>query len=321
MDSRKPAITLRRVLAFVAIILLVFVLALIAMPASMFRFKSFLDSQKLLEAAISFFGIITGGFIAGLILTVVHERIQTYSWRRDQALKDVDSIYEPLYWDVTRVAKIAEFLDRPHYPSQVTSWERIKNSYLGTKLRLMEERLYENLQGIFNEYSEYTDRRVNTLEMVAAIAKKIIEKQLDEKIDKGNYTLNETIPTGKPGEPVMTVKDKILAEMPKRLNWGYEIFTGLLKGKSVREWSALRSEDEEEYLKNVVAYVNEDGATYSKYMKFGAKEIETILDELHDEVQADAEINESVVWFEDYNRRAQQLKRTLEDRILRPQLP
>ena len=176
MNMRKQRITLRKVLAFVVIILLVFVLALIAMPASMFRFKSFLDSQKLLESTISFFGVITGGFIAGLILTVVHERIQTYSWRRDQALKDIDAIYEPLYWDVTRVATMAESLDMPNCPSQVTSWGRIKDSYLGTKLRLMEERLYEDLQRLFDDYREYAARRANALDMVATIAKEIIEK-------------------------------------------------------------------------------------------------------------------------------------------------
>jgi hypothetical protein len=321
MNMRKQRITLRKVLAFGAIILLVFVLALIAMPASMFPFKSFLDSQKLLQSTISFFGIIIGGFIAGLILTVVHERIQTYSWRRDQALKDIDAIYEPLYWDVTRVATMAESLDMPHYPSQVTNWGRIKDSYLGTKLRLMEERLYEDLQRLFDDYREYAARRANALDMVATIAKEIIEKRLDERIAKGNYDLKEAIPRAKPGEPVTTVKDEILAEMPKRLNWGYKIFTGLLKGKPVREWSASKSGDENTYLQNVVSYVNESDTSYFTHIKFGAEEIQTILDELYHEVQADTKVNKSVAWCEDYSQRAQRLKSNLEVRILRPQLP
>lgn len=241
--------------------------------------------------------------------------------KRDQALKDIDTIYEPLYWDVSRVAAIAESLNRPHFPSQVTNWGKIRDSYLGSKLIVMEERLYKDLRGLFDDYPEYGARRENALDMVATVAKGIIEKRLDEKIAKGNYGLKEAIPRAKPGEPVTTVRDQILAEMPEKLDWGYEIFPGLLKGKSVREWSRLRFGDEGQYFRNVVSYVNGSGTSYSTYIKFGAEEIATILDELGHDVQADAEINKSVAWCEDYSQRAQRLKSNLEVRILRPQLP
>lgn len=308
-------------LALVTIVLLMFVLTLIVIPSHIFPLKSFLDNQGLLESTISFFSVITGGFIAGLVLTVVNERIQTYSWRRDQALKDIDTIYEPLYRDVSSVARMIELMDRANYPSQVTSWEGIENSYLGTKMKLMEQQLYEDLQRLFNSYPEYATRRENALEMVAAIARKIIEKKLDEKIAKGNLGLKEFVSARKPEEPVRTVKDEILALMPERLNWGLQIYIGLLKGKSIREWSASQSGDEQQYLQDVTTYVNDDGTLYSSHLKFDMKEIESILDELLQEVRDDARIRGILNWLETFNQRAKRLKEKLEDHILQPQLP
>lgn len=126
----------------------------------------------------------------------------------------------------------------------------------------------------------------------------MIEKQLDESI---------------------TVKDEILADMPARLDWYDDVYNGFLKGKSVREWSKLKMGDEQSLLQSVYKSLQE--TRYWKHLALSIEEIEEILDEIYHKVQADVEISQIVNWCNALNSRAGQLKKELEDHILKPQLP
>lgn len=321
MGAKKVRMTLRQVLTTVACIIIVFVVMLIIIPSPSFPPKSYLEEQELLVPAITFSGIIAAGVIGGLILTVVNERIQTYSWRRDQALRDIEAIYEPLYQDISRMVKATEWLSHIHYPSAIISWGSIRDSSLGARLTIKECQLYEDLQYIFNTYREYATRLSDAFKMVHAIAREVIEKRLNQSIAQGNLALNEPFPKppSKPEEPTRTFKEVLLDGIPDRLGYQDEIYSGFLKGKSVREWGALHRDDPEWYIRAAVSGVKE--FTHSKYVAFEMEEIETMLDEIYHKVQDASEIREKTSWCEDFNQQAIRVKKKLEEHIVKPQLP
>ncbi len=67
---------------------IILIVALIVTPQQ-WLVKAYLLQQGLLASTIEFLGVIAAGLIAAVALVVINRRIQTYSWRRDQALKDI----------------------------------------------------------------------------------------------------------------------------------------------------------------------------------------------------------------------------------------
>jgi len=201
--------------------------------------------------------------------------------------------------------------------------DSIKDTYLGTKLKLMEQELCRRLQDLFDSLHEYHTRRWDAIQMVYEIARKVIEKRLDESIAQGNLALNELVPKppSKPNEPSRTYKDVILGGMIRKLNHAETIYSGFLKGKSVREWSALDNADgsTDRYVYGAWSNVNNMG--YGEYQTFGMEEIEAMLDEIFHKVQGDSEIREKASWCEAFNQKAKQLREELEKHILESQLP
>lgn len=276
---------------------LIIAVALIIAPK--FPLRSYLLEQDILGATIGLFGVLSAGFIAALALLYVNRQTQTYSWRRDQALKDIETIYEPLYKDVGEVVNATQTFDNFHL--QAANWNSINNSYLGTKLELIEKELHERLDDLFSNLKRYPDRRWNAIEMVRAIAKTVIEPYLDENL---------------PAE----TRQLILKDMPVSLDYEGYIYRGFLIGKSVKEWSSVNFRGEEEYLiewsrKNI------EGKSYWQHLQLTLEQIEAVLNEIYQKVQDDAEIRQIVDWCDTVNTRAGYLKKELEDHILKPQLP
>lgn len=284
-------------LASAASAALIIALALIVAPK--FPLRSYLLEQDILGATIGLFGVLSAGFIAALALLYVNRQTQTYSWRRDQALKDIETIYEPLYKDVGEVVNATQTFDNFHWQS--ANWNSINNSYWGTKLELMEKELHERLDDLFSNLKRYPDRQCNAIQMVRAIAKTVIEPYLDENL---------------PAE----TRQLILKDMPVSLDYERCIYRGFLIGKSVKEWSSVNFRGDEEYLiqwsrKNI------EGKNYWQHLHLTLEQIEAVLNEIYQRVQDDAEIRQIVDWCDAVNTRAGHLKKELEDHILKPQLP
>ncbi len=297
MSAKTKEIIGRWLLVLAANASLVIALTLIFNPKAAMR--TYLVEQGMLGATIGLFGVLSASFIAAIALLYVYKQTQTYSWRRDQALKDIGTIYEPLYKDVAEVAKATGILDGFH--SQTVSWNSISNSYLGTKLELVEPELYRRLRELFSNLEEYGTRRWNAIRMVEAIAKKVIEPYLNENLQA-------------------EIAQKILNDMPVSLDYERYIYRGFLIGKSVREWSSLNFRRDEEYLiKWSRKYI--EGKVYWQHQQFTFEQIEAILNEIYQKVQDDVEISQIVNWCNALNSRAAQLKKELEDHILKPQLP
>ncbi len=87
---------------------------------------------------------------------LTQSRTQRRAWKRDLALKNIDTIYGPLYKELdTMVAKIESFNGRSGYSSfDKAEWERIRRQYLyhliGPPLNGQLDRLYA-LIDIFNQ--------------------------------------------------------------------------------------------------------------------------------------------------------------------------
>lgn len=290
-------------LALCAISSLIVALLLAFYPG--FSLRSFLLSQQLanpqslLNTMISLFGVLSAGFIAAIALIFVNRQTQTYSWRRDQALKDIETMYEPLYKDVGEVVNAIETFENFHWQS--ANWNSINNSYLGTKLELIEKEIHERLGDLFSDLKRYPDRRWNALEMVRAIAKTVIEPYLVE---------------GLPAE----TRQLILNNIPASLDYEGFIYRGFLIGKSVREWSSMKFRGEGGYL---IEWSRKEieGKSYWQHLQLTLEQIEAILNEIYQKVQDDSQIRQIVDWCNTVGSKARHLKKELEERILRPQLP
>jgi hypothetical protein len=286
-----------------------------------FPLRTYMIEQDVLGAVIGFFGVLSAGFLAAILLRYINKQTQTYIWRREQILKDIETIYEPLYQDVSIVARVTDSLGFLGYTKLGVSWKGIGDSHLGTKLRLLEPRLYKDLQYLFDNYREYETKLSAAIEEVTHIARQLIEKRLDESIAQGNLALKELVPRppSKPTEPQRTYKDDILDEMPKRLNYGEYIYCGFLKGKNVREWSKLQTDNEERYIHWAWGAIKDK--SYVKCRPFSLEEIDVLLDEIYHGVQADTAIMEKARWCESFAETAKKLQKELEDHIIEPQLP
>ncbi len=208
-------------------------------------------------------------------------------------------MYEPLYKDVGEVVNAIETFENFHWQS--ANWNSINNSYLGTKLELIEKEIHERLGDLFSDLKRYPDRRWNALEMVRAIAKTVIEPYLVE---------------GLPAE----TRQLILNNIPASLDYEGFIYRGFLIGKSVREWSSMKFRGEGGYL---IEWSRKEieGKSYWQHLQLTLEQIEAILNEIYQKVQDDSQIRQIVDWCNTVGSKARHLKKELEERILRPQLP
>lgn len=309
---------LRRGLAIIAGAVIAYVLALLFIPSSHFPLKSRLEEQELLIPAISFFSIVGASFIGGLILVAVNEKIQTYSWKRDQALMDIKDIYMPLYDEMADIARYTTYFQYPKWVPE--SWQTINNSPLGAKLQIMEPKFYDRLRQLYEDFENYRQGILAAYKMAEAAAREVIEKRLDKSIVQGNVALTDaaTGPSEEPGQSTGTIKDEILVKMLEVLDEAYDVYSGFLKGKSVTEWSKFLGIDDQEIPEWL--YKKLQKSRYWKPSGFGTKEIEEMLDEIYHKVRADKTIMGKASWCESYNQRAIQLKKELEERIITPQL-
>ena len=284
-------------LAIAAIASLVLVLFLIFETDSAMR--DYLFEHHVLEATIGFLGIIFAAFVAALALLYINMQTLTYSWKRDQALKDVERIFEPLYHDVTYLASMSSNLDYHGVP--LSNWESIRDSYLGRKLELSEQGLYSRLLEIFNLAEEYRDKQLGLIRMVDTIAATVIESRLDETID-------------------LETRQLILRDMPSTLDWERKVYRGFLLRKTLSE-VALKyfTEGKQRLLGFIMGILL--GKGYWKQQQFTSEELENMLNEVYRIVQGDRQISKELAWFMNFHSESVKVKKELEDRILKPQLP
>lgn len=270
-----------RVLFIAAVVLLVFALLLAFYPEfgprTLVLSQSVKDPQGLLVATISLFGVLSAGFIAAIALLYVNRQTQTYSWRRDQALKDVERIFEPLYQDIGKVVEATESLI--DLPSKSENWDAIISSYLGTILNLRSKAIYQESQKLFDKVMLYSDRRWDALVTIRQIARSVIE--LQQRLWEG--LADGSIPSD--------VRDLILSDMPVSLDYETYVYQGFLVGKSVRDWSSLKFRGNGEYLiEQVFQYMK--GKGYWWRLDFTIEHVESMLNEIYEQAQNNLKIKQ-----------------------------
>lgn len=264
--------------------------------------RTYLFEQGILGATIGLFGVISAGFIAAIALLYVNRQTQTYSWRRDQALKDIERIYEPLYIDVSKVVEAMENFITIQYQSNGPNWNSINSSYLGTKLGLMEGKLHKRLKTLFEDLENYNHRLWNDGEKISIeILKKLIEPYVDESV-------------------LAEERHHIVDVVASRLDFAGRLSQGFLMGKSIGEWSSLAfGQGEEELIERLQQEMR--GLGFAQHLQRVIEQIEVILNKTCQEVQDDVEITRFRQWCKELTTEATQLKKELEKRILEPQLP
>jgi hypothetical protein len=294
MDKTKHTLGIL-LLFIVAVTSLIFTLLLIFYqgfgPRILILSQSIKDPQVLLAGTISLFGVLSGGFIAAIALLYVNRQTQTYSWRRDQALKDIERIFEPLYQDISKVVEATESLD--DLPTTSANWDTIISSYLGTILNLRSKEIYQESQALFEKVESYGERRRAALTTIRQTAGSIID----------NTRLSDS---GIPRDII----NLILADMPGSLNYEGYIYQGFLAGKTAREWSSLKFRGESEYLlKQALEYMK--GKSYWQHLNLTIAETESLLNELYHQSQNNPKIKEFRGWCKGLNGEATQLKSRL----------
>jgi len=312
-----------RALSCIACVILAIILALIFSPPQ-FYLKSFLQEQGMLENSISFLTIIGASLVGGLILAIVNEKVQTYSWKRDQALIDVEKIYLPLYEDTSYIVRQTSVFNWIY--GTMEGWASVYGSILGAKLQIMGPNLYRKLQEFFNDYSVYTSRLHDAEVLVTGIARHVVKERLDESISRANLTrIKATDATqGKP-ENVFNdtegVNGQLIDEIADAFDYRDRVFKGFLKGKSAREWGLIIFCDGNIFIDDAIKSLNK--SAYWEILGLSdecSKEVEAILDEILRRVQIDKAINEIIDWCKDFEQRAIQLNKELEKRVIEPQL-
>lgn len=262
--------------------------------------RTWLIQQHILDAAIGLFGVLAAGFIAAIALLYVNRQIQTYSWRRDQALKDVERLYEPLYGDLDKAVKALETFSE--YTPQGTYWNlSVRDSYLGTKLELTEGKLHGRLKTLFGDLENYSDKSRAASDSVITALRSAIEQYLDESVG---------------GEERLRIAD-VAARL---VNAEGHIFHRILMERPIEEWS---SEDFGFGEENVLERVRDRmrGLGYAQYLQRAIEALHGILAEIFRQVYADARFAQFRDWCRTLKTEAAELKKELEQRILEPQLP
>jgi len=264
--------------------------------------KSFLFEQELLISVIGVLGVITASVIALGSLLFVNRQIQTYSWRRDQTLTDIKDIYIPLYGEVD---KLLEELDdyRPSW-GEPQQWSRIQGSYLETKLRLTNKQLYIRLGEFYGGLTSCRDSISEAVELVQAIARTKLEEHL------------ETLPSGLQPE----IKESILKDIPVSMDYERFIYSGFLKGRSLRESSKLKYRGNENYLMEWAIKQVLRRESYWQSINLSSEQLELMYDEIFQRVKGDKRIQQIVSICESFVNQGKQLKKDLDKTIVRPQL-
>ena len=285
------------VCTLVAGIIAPFALALSLMIVPTFPLRDDLNSAGILGYAIAFFGALAVAFIAALTIRQTNKRIQTYSWRRDQALKDVNEIFMPLFKEVRLMVLATERLEDVNWPKG--EWYEIKDSYLGTKLRIIEPKLYVGLENLLNSRPKFLVELPKSIKGVQEIAREVISSLIDKNLEADIIRL-------------------VLNDMPEALDSNNKIYRGFIKGKSVKQWSltfAENMENDQDFLVRE-ALTNLMGQLFWQHQKFTQEEIERILDDIYERVQGDVDIQPFACWCNEINKEAVLIKKILEKRIL-----
>lgn len=271
--------------------------------------RKYLEDKLVLGQAINLFGILAGSFVAAIALLYVNKQIQTYSWRRDQAMKDIKEIYEPLYTDISLLVKMTEELDFSVYgglwkdgriPNDYATdnYSKIIDSFLGTKLKLMDSKIYERVVKLPSSIKDYCNKRSDMFDKVVEIENKTVESHLLPNLDSGQ-------------------KENILGGFSLQEN--YQISTFLM-GKPGEHWGAQKNEeDKKQYIEYKIS--NSTNKGWWEYQQFSPDEVETMLNEFYKDVQENEIVKQIVRWTKDFNEALMKLMRDVEGHIIKPQLP
>lgn len=295
------------ILGLVGIVAILFALGLLFYDQ--WWVSKYLADKQVLDQAINLCGILAGSFVAAMALLYVNMKIQTYSWRRDQAMKDIREIYEPLYKDISKLVEMTEELDFDAYVGlwsngripddyATDNWKQIIDSFLGTKLKLVDSKICERVVELPGNIKDYVSKRAEMLGEVYKIERKIVESHLLPNLDSKQ-------------------KDEIL--MTCSLQTNYQICT-FLTGKSGGHWRDQKDEEyKEQCIKNIIDSITNKG--WWGYQQFSPDEVETMLNEFYKDVQEDEIVKQTVRWTKNFNEGLIKLMRDVEGRIIKPQLP
>lgn len=93
------------------------------------------------------------GAVLGALLTYLAERgVQTRAWKREYVLRNIDTIYAPLYAEVAAIPSTVKTYwqyPTPEFAIQVKEWDRIKSSEL--KLFIQSKDLFDELDTLYNK--------------------------------------------------------------------------------------------------------------------------------------------------------------------------
>ncbi len=202
----------------------------------------YLFEQGILAATIGFFGVLSASFIAAIALLYINKQTQTYSWRRDQALKDIETIYEPLYRDISKVVKAMGNFIPIRYESSEPIWNSINHAYLGTKLELMDSKLHGRLKTLFEKLENYDHRLYSD---GVKISIEILEKLIEPHVDKSVQDAER--------------RQQICHEIANYLDFVGDLSQGFLVCESVGEWALLRpGQSEEEFIESLQQSMREE---------------------------------------------------------------
>jgi len=299
-------------LAAVASVLLIVALGLTFLPD--YPWRTQLIEQGVLDSAIALFGILTAGFIAAIALLFVNKQIQNYSWRRDQALKDIERIYEPLYEIVNELSKDVSF--RECFTTGLSKWQEIETSYLRTKLILMDRQLYEDAKSLIGSLGDYNDAVSRLFKAERDVVQNIIRQKLEDKIAEGNKKLKEFVPVPVSMTPRRTYNDQVFESIEWTISNCNSVLTEFTKGKSVRQCGILLKNTEDFY----ITVLTENLKRHSEHVSFETDEAESIWEDIQKGVASDQDIVKHVTFLQDYESKTDNLKKEIEKRILEPQL-
>jgi len=139
------------ILIVFAVISFIFSIALII--DTDWSWRKSLAQDNILGAAITLFGTMTATFFAASILLYVNTQIQNYTWRRDQQVKDIEVIFEPLYTCINNI--LTEVRNANMNEWDDSEWQKVNKTFLATKLRILDRNLYTTLDYIFNNQEKY----------------------------------------------------------------------------------------------------------------------------------------------------------------------
>src|SRR6266704_2199954 len=117
------------------------------------------------------FGVVTGVLLGTGLSLWVQSRTQNRIWKRDLALKNIDSIYGPLYREITANQSKGSPSAKTSFQALSTAeWERIRSDYLYHSVPDPLKALLARHYALIEKYNTLTGRVVNK------VGKTIVEK-------------------------------------------------------------------------------------------------------------------------------------------------